>query len=61
MNKVSRWYNVEVQYQNEELKNVTFTGTLSRYDDVHKVLSKLELTKEVEFKVSDRKIIVTPK
>lgn len=61
MNKVSRWYNVDVQYQNEGLKAVTFTGTLSRYDHVNKVLSKLELTDEVEFKISDRKIIVTPK
>ncbi|MCX2452613.1 DUF4974 domain-containing protein [Pedobacter sp. PLR] len=61
LTKISRWYNISIEYQNESLKQVTFTGTLSRYDQVDKVLSKLELTDEVEFKVSEGKITVRPK
>lgn len=61
LTKISRWYNVSIEYQNESLKQVTFTGTLSRYDQVDKVLSKLELTDEVKFKVTEGKITVRPK
>ncbi|WP_316748682.1 FecR domain-containing protein [Pedobacter gandavensis] len=61
LTKISRWYNISIEYQNESLKQVTFTGTLSRYDQVDKVLSKLEHTEEVKFKVSEGKITVSPK
>lgn len=61
LNKISRWYNIGITYQNESLKQVTFTGTLLRSDQVDKVLSKLELTDEVKFKIAEGKIIVSPK
>ncbi|WP_316838657.1 FecR family protein [Pedobacter gandavensis] len=61
LTKISRWYNIDIEYQNESLKQVTFTGTLSRSEQVDKVLSKLELTDEVKFKIAEGKIIVSPK
>ncbi len=60
LRKVSRWYDVDIQYQNEALKHQLFSGTLSRYASVTQVLKKLELTQSVHFKTERRYIIVTP-
>lgn len=61
LRKVSRWYDVDIQYQNSDLKKkLLFSGTLSRYSNVSKVLKKLELTESVQFKIEGRKIIVLP-
>ena len=61
LRKVSRWYDVDIQYQNSDLKKrLLFSGTLSRYNNVSKVLKKLELTDAVSFKIAGRIIIVLP-
>lgn len=58
MRKVARWYDVEVIYTGSVPKQETFSGTVSRFDDVEKVLRRLELTGEVSFRIDERKIIV---
>ncbi|UIR54897.1 DUF4974 domain-containing protein [Sphingobacterium sp. SRCM116780] len=58
MQKISRWYDVDIDYQNEELKKVAFTGTIAKYDRIEKVLSKLALTEEVKFSIQKNTIVV---
>lgn len=58
MKMVERWYNVEVVYEGE-MPNDKFGGSVSRFDKVSKVLSILELTGNVHFKIEGRRIIVT--
>lgn len=59
LRKVSRWYDVDIEYQNADFsRKLYFSGTLSRYSNVSKVLKKLELTESVHFKIEGRKIIV---
>lgn len=59
LRKVSRWYDVEIENpQGEKLDKLLFSGTLSKYSDVSKVLRKLELTESVRFKIMGRRIIV---
>lgn len=61
LRKVSRWYDVDIIYQGMNEKNaIVFSGTLSRYSNVSKVLKKLELTEAIRFRIDGRKIIVTP-
>ena len=57
MRKISRWYNVDVEFESEN-KDQVFSGTVSKYETVEKVLSKLELTGAVTFKIEERRIIV---
>ncbi len=58
MNKIARWYNVNVSY--EQVDPATrFGGAVSRFSDISKVLEKLELTGEVRFRINGRRIIVT--
>ncbi|ALL05702.1 hypothetical protein AQ505_09485 [Pedobacter sp. PACM 27299] len=58
MRKVSRWYDVDVVYQSEALKAHLFSGRLSRYNNVSKVLKVIELTNAVHFKITNDKIFV---
>ncbi|TCD03147.1 FecR family protein [Pedobacter psychroterrae] len=57
MRKISRWYNVEVIYEGTAADQ-TFWGTISRFQNVSKVLENLELTSTVNFRIEGRKIIV---
>lgn len=59
MKKIARWYDVDIVYQGQVTDN-NFNGSVSRFDNVSKVLEILELTKAVHFKVEGRKIIVMP-
>jgi len=57
MKKIARWYNVEIVYQNHN-KQYLFGGSISRYNDLEKVLEKLELTESVHFKIEGRRVFV---
>ncbi len=58
MRKIARWYNVEVVYTGE-IPDQKFGGSVSRFNKVSKVLSILELTGNIHFKIEGRKIIVS--
>lgn len=59
MRKIARWYNVEIVYH-KDFVNQRFSGTISRFEEVSKVLRMLELTGSVHFKTEGRRIIVMP-
>ncbi|MNL47480.1 hypothetical protein D3C87_1702720 [compost metagenome] len=59
MRQLSRWYNVEVIYENQEARKELFGGALSRYDKISKVLQALEETSHVKFRVKGKKVFVT--
>ena len=58
MRKVSRWYNVDVIYQNESLKKGTFWGSISRFSKVSELLNMLAVPGNVKFKIEGRKVYV---
>lgn len=58
MRRISRWYDVEIVFEGK-ITNDKFGGTVSRFSNVSKVLSKLELTNKVHFRIEERRIIVT--
>jgi transmembrane sensor len=57
MKQISRWYDVEVVYEGD-VTGKTVWGSVTRYTNVSKVLSVLELTGEIHFKVEGRRIVV---
>lgn len=66
MRKISRWYDVDIEYKDESVKELPFGGMITRFTNASKVLMMLELTNEVHFKIveahmpgSEKKIIVT--
>jgi ferric-dicitrate binding protein FerR (iron transport regulator) len=56
MRQISRWYDVDIVYQ-EEPTHETFSGIVSRKSDVGKVL-KIMQANGVHFRIEGRKIIV---
>ena len=57
MQKISRWYDVDVIY-NKEALNEQFSGSISKYQNIDKVLKQLQLTGSLNFKVEGRRIYV---
>lgn len=59
LRKVSRWYDVDIVYENTSVKHKFFGGTVSRFSNVSSVLKTIELTRAAHFKLEGRKIIVS--
>lgn len=60
MRQVSRWYDVEVIYENEKSRSMVFEGTVSRFDNVSRLLKTLENTGAVKFRIAGKKVYVRP-
>lgn len=58
MNKISRWYDVDITYQNVD-QNARFFGGISQYENLQTVLNRLEKTGGLHFKLKGRRVIVT--
>lgn len=58
MAQVSRWYDVNVKYETNELSDKSYSGVLPRYSDVNTLLKMLEMTGTVHFEIKGRTIFV---
>lgn len=58
MRQISRWYDVEIVYK-DNVAGKTVWGSITRYSSVSKVLSVVERTGKIHFKVEGRRVIVT--
>lgn len=58
MKQISRWYDVEVIYK-DNLAGKTVWGSITRYSNVSKVLSILEKTGKIHFRMEGRRIYVS--
>lgn len=61
MNRISRWYNVELSYEDPSLKKETFFGRVSRSENIEKVLNTLEGTEVLKFEVEGNLIKIKRK
>lgn len=58
MSRLSRWYDIDVFFQNTDRKDVIFSGEIDRYEEFEKVLDLLEMTNEAQFEIKERTVIV---
>ncbi|WP_065219207.1 MULTISPECIES: FecR family protein [Butyricimonas] len=58
MNKLARWYDIDVFFANVSAKDAHFSLEIERYDNISTVLSKIEKTGRVKFKINGRTVIV---
>jgi len=54
---LGRWYAIDVSF-NKDVKDLKFTGTLSKYEQIEKILQVIELTEAVKFKIEGRRVFV---
>ncbi|MET6996334.1 FecR domain-containing protein [Chitinophaga defluvii] len=59
MQQIQRWYNVAVVYDGK-IPDIRFSGAISRQENVSKVLSMLELTHLVRFRMENNTIHIIP-
>lgn len=60
MDRVARWYNVDIEYRGN-LTGKRFGGIFQRSKDLVKLLESLKMTGLVDFKITERRIIVMEK
>lgn len=58
MERLGRWYDVKVFYENESLKQKRFTGVISRYEDIEQVLRLIEGPTTLRFEVKGNVVTV---
>lgn len=58
MKKLSRWYNVDVKYEDGVDTRFHFTGRIQRYEDISNILHLIEMTNKVRFEISGREVKV---
>lgn len=56
--KLSRWYNIDIVFKDNTLKNIRFTGRLRRYDDMTVLLTMISSTSRVTFTRDGLRLIV---
>ena len=56
--KLYRWYNVDIVFNDNTLKNIRFTGRLRRYDDMTVLLNMISSTSRVTFTRDGSRLIV---
>ncbi len=61
MMKLSRWYNVEVFYMNQDVKDFHFTGDMERYEDISTILKLIEESTDIKFRIKEKTIIISNK
>lgn len=58
MKQVSRWYDVDIEYQDENVKNNEFGGAISRYKSITELLDNMQLTRSIHYKIEGRRVII---
>jgi hypothetical protein len=58
MSKLARWYDADVVFATSSAKNIRFTLEIKRYDDILNILSKIEKSGCVNFRIEGKKIVV---
>ena len=58
MERLGRWYDVKVFYENESLKQKRFIGVISRYENIEQVLRLIEGPATLRFEVKGNVVMV---
>ena len=58
MKTLSRWYNVEVVFEDSTLKALEFSGNLDKFTNIQEFLSLFELGVNVKFEIKDRTVYI---
>ena len=55
---LSRWYNIEIEYSNQELRELRYSIDIRRYENLNEVLEILELTTKLKFEIDENKLLI---
>lgn len=56
---LSRWYNIEIEFENTEVEKVKFNGVLSKRDKIEEILKSIKNTKFItDYEIANKKITI---
>lgn len=58
METFERWYDIQVYYETPNLRDITYSGSLKRNGAINSFLDALELTGDLTYKISGRKVLI---
>lgn len=58
LRRLSRWYDLQINWQDESLKNLSFSGEIKKYEQIEKLLLMIEKTNEVSFSLQGQELLV---
>lgn len=61
LNTLSRWYDIEIFYQNNETRDFKFTGKLERFSNIEEALELIERMNVVKLDTKNRTVVVRKK
>lgn len=56
--KLERWYDFTMTYEDEEIRQMHFSGTINKHRPLNEVLRFLEKTTDIHFDISGKQITV---
>ncbi|HJA16171.1 MAG TPA: DUF4974 domain-containing protein [Candidatus Butyricimonas faecavium] len=59
LSRLSRWYDVDVFYGSEKVKEYHFTGHMEKYENIEVILNAISKMVGVHFTIKDRTVVVT--
>lgn len=57
--QISRWYDVQIFFSNENVKKVRFTGAIMKFKPLDDLIRMIEKTSQVRFSVKNKTIIIS--
>ncbi|MEN0053529.1 MAG: FecR domain-containing protein [Mucilaginibacter sp.] len=58
MKQVARWYDVDIEYRDEDVKTNEFGGTISKYKNINELLDVMVLTRSIHYRIEGRRVII---
>ena len=58
INRIQKWYDFEVFFENADMKNIPFSVNIIKYEDYAKFFKALERTESVRFEIKGRTVVV---
>ncbi|QDO95520.1 DUF4974 domain-containing protein [Formosa sediminum] len=58
MKVLSRWYDIDVLFVNQDMENVAFTGVLNKKQSIDYILEIIKNTNNMNYRIEDNKIII---
>jgi len=56
--RLARWYDFEYTFENEQVKSYRFSARVNSEESISEILTMLEMTTNVEFKIEDNTIVI---
>lgn len=57
MNTLGRWYSVDVAWENPKMKDIRFSGSLNKYNNISQILEIIQATNKIKIEINNTTII----